>query len=92
MQGVEGKRVAALIGDGFEEIELTETADAEMAGTGGAAEFDETAAEPETAASESSGLNHEEPAQESAESDETAEAPGPKDESNSSGAVQASAE
>lgn len=74
----------------LEEIEPAETANS--AGAGGAAEFDEAAAEPETAAPENSGSNHEEPAQESAESDETAEAPEPKGESNSSGAVQASAE
>ena len=77
----------------LEDIEPAETADAETAGTGGVPEFDEAAAEPETtAAFENSGLNHEEPAQESAESDETAEAPEPKGESNSSGPVQASAE
>jgi segregation and condensation protein B len=76
----------------FEEIEPAEAADAGMAGAGGTAEFDETAAELETAAPENTGLHNEEPAQESAESDETAEAPEPKGESNSSEGAQASAE
>lgn len=76
----------------LDEIEPAETSDAETAGAGDSVEFDEAAAEPETAASENSGLNHEEPTQESAESGETAEAQEPKGESNSSGAAQASAE
>jgi segregation and condensation protein B len=76
----------------LEEIEPAEAADAETAGAGGAAEFDGTAAEPETVAAENAELDGEKPAQESAESDETAEAPEPKGESNSSEAAQASAE
>jgi segregation and condensation protein B len=76
----------------LEEIDLTETADAQMSGVGGTAEFDELATEPETAAHENAESHDEEPAQESAESDETAEAREPKGESNSSGAASTSAE
>jgi segregation and condensation protein B len=76
----------------LEEIEPADSPDAEMAGAGVAAEPDETGAEPETAAPENTELQNEKPAQESAESDETAEPLEPKGESNSSEAAQASTE
>ncbi len=76
----------------LEEIEPGETAGEETAGVDGAAELDETAAEPETVVPENAGLHGKKPAQESTESADNAEAREPKGESNSSGTAQASAE